>query len=182
MSRRALAVQNPGRWPPRPGRFTPYRIRSAHRGQGGRQLGMMSRFSGTNNAISRVGKQASPEICVRRVLHRVLSSAPEVVVPRHPRCAMRFPSPAPSCPMRRGFVSGEGSFVLPGVIARLPNDGLGPGRRPLQARLRPQRVSNAGTLAQMFTFAHVPWFPLTGAVRGARAARSAGTRAPRRPG
>jgi len=44
-------------------------------------------------------------------------------------------------------------------------------------------VSKPGTLAQMFTFAHVPWFPLTGVVRGAVAApRSAGTPAPPRPG
>src|SRR5581483_1818070 len=54
-----------------------------------------------------------------------------------------------------------------GRLARFGADCLSTGRRRLQARLRPQRVSKPGTLAQMFTFAHVPWFPLTGVVRGA---------------
>jgi hypothetical protein len=63
-----------------------------------------------------------------------------------------------------------------GRLARFRADCLSTGRRRLQARLGPQRVTKPGTLAQMFTFAGVPWFPLTGAVRGTVAAPpSAGT-------
>lgn len=66
-------------------------------------------------------------------------------------------------PVRQAPLSGAAGAVAPRtVIAPIRSDCTSTERLQPQARLRPQRVSITGTLAQMFTFAHVPWFPQTG--------------------